>query len=158
MAHTDLTSYLVDIPLFKNLSEEEIQSVDAYMGLVEYQAGETVFNEGDAGEFVCFVIEGTLSVTKKAHSGEPAEIARLSKGKAIGEMALIDTLPRSATITADTAVTLSVLRSRDYKALRENHPHIAIKLLTHIARNLSLSLRRASGSLADTVNALSQHQ
>ncbi len=145
----NIADVLVNIPLFKGLSEEELQTIDQYMGILEFDPGEVVFKEGDPGDFVCFVLDGKLNVMKKSMGGEQSSVAQMTQGRAIGEMSIVDTLPRSATVIADTKCTLSVLRKADYERMIRDDPHIGIKLISHIARTLSFNLRRATGRLAD---------
>jgi CRP/FNR family cyclic AMP-dependent transcriptional regulator len=148
MADSNL-DFLSTLPLFQELSLQEISILDQYLGLLELGAGDIVFDEGDSGEFVCFVVDGELEVSKKAFSGESSVITRLVKGQTIGEMALVDKLPRSATVTACSPSSLTVLSRRDFEELTVQSPEIAIKILKYLARRLSLNLRKTSNQMSD---------
>ncbi len=140
---------LDDFVLFQDLSSEELLALDDYLGIMELPSGEVVFSEGDRGEFVCFVIDVELEVLKKPISGGENLLATLAKGDAIGEMALVDHMPRSATVRATTPATLTVLSKVEFEALLEKAPATGIRILQHIAHGLSVNLRRTSNRLTD---------
>lgn len=142
---------LSNIPLFSDLSLEEINTIDQYLSNMEVQAGDTIFNENDDGDFVCFVTKGTLDVLKKNISNELVSISQVNKGRAIGEMALVDNLKRSATVKARTNATLTLLTRNQFEIMQETHPKISNKILLYIARALSLNLRRTSNQLSDSL-------
>lgn len=100
---------ILNIPIFSRLRNDELRNVKKYFNLLELIPGETVFEEGDNGDYVCFVVEGSLDVLKKTGEGESVVISTLKKGGSIGEMAVIDQLPRSATVKAITKTTLLTL-------------------------------------------------
>jgi CRP-like cAMP-binding protein len=151
MADTDI-EFLSNLPLFQELSLDEIAILDQHLGLLELAKNDTVFDEGEGGGFVCFVVDGELEVLKKSPNGESAMITRLGKGQAIGEMALIDELPRSATVKARRPSSLTVLSRKEFEALTAQSPEIAIKILKYLARSLSLSLRKTSNRLTDSLD------
>ena len=90
-----------------------------------------------------------LDVIKDAASGERAQISELSAGDSIGEMAVVDNFPRSATVVAKTPATLLTMTSTDFNQLLKDHPEVGITILKAIARILSINLRKTSSQLAD---------
>jgi CRP-like cAMP-binding protein len=88
-----------------------------------------VFEEGDRGDYVCFVVEGSLDVLKKSETGEEILISTLSKGRSIGEMSVIDDLPRSATIKARTKSTLLTLSRENFDYILAEHSTIGVKII-----------------------------
>lgn len=137
------------IPIFAKLKDDELRIVEKQMNLIEVVPGETVFEEGDRGYYVCFVVDGALDVLKKSENSEDIVITTLSKGRSIGEMAVIDELPRSATVRARTKATLLTLSREKFNDILEEHTAIGIKILKGITRLLSLSLRKTSTRLVD---------
>ena len=142
---------LANMPLFKELKGPDLAIIANYMNIIDLKEDDTVFKEGDKGDYVCFVVDGKLDVMKKSDKGSDCVINTLSKGRSIGEMSIIDDFPRSATIKAHTKATLVTLNRERFNYILEQHPKIGIKLLKGIARLLSLHLRRTSGQLADTL-------
>jgi len=150
----DRNEQLNRIPLFQGLSLEEIAVLDQYLGEMELAAGEAVFREGEKGDFVCFVTAGELEVIKQSLNAGVTTMALLGKGRSIGEMALIDELPRSATVQARSDARLTLLSRSAFEALSREAPEIGIKILKHLARSLSLSLRRTSNTLSDSLDLM----
>jgi len=100
-----------------------------------------------------FIVDGLLEVTKRADNGENIVLARLTKGCSIGEMALIDKSPRSASVLAQQATTLVTLTEKGLDLLAEKQPMTGIKFIKKIARLLSLNMRRTSSRLADLMQS-----
>lgn len=146
---------LVSIPMFDSLGPDELRVVSAQMNFVDLRPGEILFKEGDKGDYVCFVAEGSLDVVKKSKKGHDANLATLTKGRSIGEMAMIDDFPRSATVRARTAAALVLLTRKGFDRILEEQPAIGIKLLKGISRLLSQNMRKTSSRLADYMLPLS---
>ena len=140
---------LINIPIFEGLSTDELRVIAKYMNLVDVNAEDIVFNEGDAGDYVCFVVDGTLDVVKKSETGDSTVISTLSKGRSIGDMAVIDEFPRSATVKARTKATLIRFSQENFNYIVERYPNIGVKILKGVSRLLSLNLRKTSSRLAD---------
>jgi len=144
-----IVDFLIGIRLFDKFQADELGIVARYMNFIEINKGEILFKEGDKGDYVCFVADGTLEVVKQAVTGESVVITELSRGRSIGEMSVIGDFPRSATVKALGEAKLIVLTQRSFESLLEEEPKIGIKVLKGISRLLSLSLRDTSGRLAD---------
>jgi len=145
----DILDLLINIPLFDSLVADELAVVVKSMNVVDAPKGETVFKEGERGDFVCFVADGILEVWKRSETGEPVVLSTLSKGRSMGEMSILDNFPRSATVRARTKATLVTLSRANFDDILEKNPRIGIKILKGLARLLSLNLRKTSSRLAD---------
>lgn len=155
-----MSQFIIDflihnIPIFDSLSEEEIKIIEKYLTFSEVFPGEIVIKEGDSGDHICFVVDGSLDVLKKSGTGESIAISTLSKGRSIGEMAVIDDLPRSATVKARTKATLVTLSRENFNHILEEHSRIGVKILKGIARLVSLNLRKTSNRLLEYMLPLS---
>ncbi len=144
-----LLDSLSAIPLFAPLTNEELKQLAKYMFFLDFKEGDVVFREGDKGSYVCFVADGGLKVSKRNKSGEETVITTLRKGHSIGEMAVIDDFPRSATVRAAEPSKLITLTRKNFESFVENHPATGNKILKGIARLLSIHLRKTSIQLAD---------
>ncbi|MBW1990513.1 MAG: cyclic nucleotide-binding domain-containing protein [Deltaproteobacteria bacterium] len=144
-----LIKSLSSIPLFSTLSSEELKNLAKYMFFLDYQEGDVVFKEGDKGSYMCFLIEGSLSVSTRSKGEGDTELSIIEKGRPVGEMAVIDDFPRSATVRAKTNSRLLTLSRKNFESLLENHPETGIKVLKGIARLVCINLRRTSVELAD---------
>lgn len=146
-------SFLENLAIFSSLNVDELSTLARHMSYIHLQRGEYLFVEGDPGTFLGFVVNGILEIQKRRESGEYVTLARLTKGASIGEMALIDKSPRSATVIARQAAILVTLTDRAFDLLAEKHPSLAIKMIRKVARLLSLNMRRTSSKLADLLQA-----
>jgi CRP/FNR family cyclic AMP-dependent transcriptional regulator len=142
-------SFLISLPIFSSFNVDELSILAKHMSFIHLQLEEHLFIEGDQGTFMGFVVNGILEVQKKAETGENMTLARLTRGGSIGEMALIDRSPRSATVVAKQATTMVTLTEKGFDLLAEKHPQIGIMVIKKIARLLSLNMRRTSSKLAD---------
>ncbi len=149
MSQAIIEFLILNIPILGTLKDKELMVIEKYLNFIELTPGEIVFEEGDPGDFVCFVVEGSLDVVKTSETGEDIVISTLSKGRSIGEMAVIDELPRSATVKARTKATLLTLSRENFEYILSEHSNIGVKILKGIARLLSLNLRKTSSRLAD---------
>ena len=139
--------FLITLPLFDSFDIEELSALARHMSFV--QRGEFLFVEGDKGTFMGFVVQGLIEVMKKSEIGENVVIARLTKGSSVGEMALIDKSPRSATVMARQPTTMVTLTEKGFEIVMNQYPALAIKFIQKVARLLSLNMRRTSSKLAD---------
>lgn len=146
-------SFLINLPIFTSLDVDELSVLAKHTSFIHLQRGEHLFVEGDKGTFMGFVANGILEVQKRSDTGENIIIARLTKGSSIGEMALIDKSPRSATVIARQASTMVTLTDKGFDMLADKHPALAIKVIKKIARLLSMNMRRTSSKLVDLMQS-----
>lgn len=144
-----IVDHLIYLPLFDGLKGNELKAIAQSMNIFEIAQGEILFKEGDKGDYVCFVVDGAMDIIKESPPKGSVVIASLSKGRSIGEMAIIDKFPRSASVRARTKVTYITLTQKGFDTILKNYPEIGIKILKGISRLLSLNLRRTSSQLAE---------
>ena len=140
---------LTDLPMFDQIRSDELKILARHMNFMDFEPKEVIFSEGDKGDFLCFITKGALDVLKRNDKGKNIIIASLGKGRSIGEMALIDDFPRSATVRAINHSTLLILRRKGFEEVLEQHPQIGVKLLKGIAKLVSMNMRKTSSLLAD---------
>ena len=100
---------LSGIPIFADLDTDELNTVSDHMHVSRFEAGDLVFSEGDPGDEVCFVVDGTLDVLKLYDGKLEKKIAVKAPGGSIGEMAVIGNFSRTATVKSRTDSTLLTL-------------------------------------------------
>jgi len=144
-----VSDFLLNTPFFDGLKTNEIENIAKHLSFIELSKDEILFREGEKGNCVCFVVEGTLDVIKQSLTGESVIITALHRGRSIGEMSVIDDFPRSATVKARTQVKLVILTREGFDLLLKENPQVGIKILKKISRLLSLNLRKTSSRLAD---------
>jgi PPM family protein phosphatase len=115
---------LARMPLFRPLNDREILRVLQVTDVSNYGNGETIISEGDKGEELFIVLSGHAKVMRNG-----AELATLNAGDHFGEMALVRSQPRSATVLSDGSSELMVIRRTEFfEILRKEH-QLAVKLL-----------------------------
>ena len=125
-----------------------------YIETMELSAGEILFEEGEKGDYVCFIISGSLEVMKMTTwQNLTTVIATLYEGSCIGEMALIDHAPRSASIRAYEKTKLAILTQKAFDVMVESEPELGVNILKGVAQTISDNLRATTDKLADEVAA-----
>ena len=142
-----ITDLLIKVPMFAGLDADELQIIEKQIKFIEIEQGETLFKEGDQGEYVCFVVDGRLEVTKKTVTGENFVLNTLARGQSVGEMSIIDKRPRSATVRAKTKATLFTLDRNDFEVIMKEYSGIGMKVLKGLSLLLSKKLRQTSSRL-----------
>jgi serine/threonine protein phosphatase PrpC len=130
---------LRSLSLFHHLSYSELLQVIPLCEPLEVPAGHTLMREGELGDAMYVVIEGEVTV----HRGD-AEVARLGAGRHVGEMALVDNRPRSASVTTSTASNIIRLERTAFFELLRADPVLAVKLLWNIIQSLSAMVRTSN--------------
>ncbi len=121
---------------FSDMSEEEVSIFLRMCKQEAYDEGNKIFSEGDSADHFYLMVSGEIIISIK---GE--EVTRLEAGEVFGEMALLESIPRTATATAGQH---SVLFYIPVKALSSNMPSLAYKVLLGVAEQMSARLREAT--------------
>ena len=129
---------------FSHVTSEQLEVVMEKMEQVQLAHENTLFREGNAGDYVCFILDGALEVIKSSKGGAGNVIATLVAGSSIGEMALIDGQPRSASVRSLGSSQLAVLTKSTFDQLVEEEPLISVNILKGLAAVLSDNLRETS--------------
>jgi serine/threonine protein phosphatase PrpC/CRP-like cAMP-binding protein len=132
------------MPLFRHLTYQELVRVMNIVDVRDFAVGAKVIDEGEDGDEMFIVLTGTVGV----HSGD-TKIATLGPGQHFGEMALVDKVPRSASIKAAEDTKLMVMRRRDFFDIVRKDHDVAVKLLWSFLGVLTERLRRTSRDLGD---------
>jgi CRP-like cAMP-binding protein len=153
---TKYTDKLKKFPLFGNLSEKDLDDFAALLEEVKAPEGSDIITEGETGSDMYFLIEGNVDIIKTTIFGDKFICASLGSetGCVFGEMALLDSDERSATVRARQAcVTLKISRN-DFDKYAESHPSAGVSLLKFIGINLVRNIRRENENLNMVYQAL----
>lgn len=133
------------LDVLSSMSEDEIALLAPALERRTFGKGEIVFREGDEGHELFIITRGSASVKMSLPGADRStRLVTFAPGTVFGEIALLDTERRSATVEADDAMTCYVLPDGAFRRLSTDHPGVAIKLLTNLGRELSGRLRRAN--------------
>jgi CRP-like cAMP-binding protein len=124
-------------PLFEGLSKKDLTELARFTEDMEVGAGKVLCREGELGYEFFVIVDGEVDVTQKGK-----HIATRGAGDFIGEIALIEKVHRTATVTAKTPLRFFLLTRQSFWSLIEQHPQVERKILTTLARRV-LSDRQA---------------
>src|ERR687893_2935594 len=119
-------------PLFEGLSKKELTQLARVSEDLEIPEGTTLTKEGEIGHEFFVIIEGDAQIKRKGRS-----IGARGAGDFIGEIALIEQIPRTATVTAKTPLRVFVLTSKDFHHLLEENPNVERKVLRALAKRVA---------------------
>lgn len=141
---TRATELLQTFQAFVRLDADDARCVVAYMREVGYARGALLFAAGDqsGSSYLLLVLEGEVAVDAGGNGPRGAvPISVLGAGSVLGEMALLDGAPRSATCTALSAIQAAGLSRRGLERLIDEHPKVAAKLMAGLMQRMSERLR-----------------
>jgi CRP/FNR family cyclic AMP-dependent transcriptional regulator len=127
-SRTKHLEHLAEIPLFSALSKKDLGRIAKASNEIAVDTGHVLVDQGDAGREAFVLIDGTATVHRNGK-----KIGTLHAGDAIGELALLDHGPRTATVTAATPLTALVLSAREFAGVLEEVPGLSQKLLGQLA-------------------------
>ena len=124
--------HLTAVPLFADLDSKELDAVGALVTQIDAKDGEVLMTEGGYASEMYIVVHGTLIVTA---DGE--QVAVLTDGDFVGELALLTHTHRNATVTAQGRAELLHIDRPSFASLLAEVPQIAVKMLPIIAQRAS---------------------
>ncbi len=127
---------IAQVPLFSDLSQRELQVLAANCREREYPTDATLMREGETGVGLFVLISGRVRVFQQAAGGDIRELGTFERGAVLGEMSLLDDLPRTATVAALEPTRALVIPVWDFRAVLRESPDIGIKLLAVMSRRL----------------------
>jgi CRP-like cAMP-binding protein len=137
----DLRKSLHSIPLFKDLSKSDLNSLIKILHNRTFVGGEFIFYRGDPGIGLYIIRDGEVEIRRENSNGETKILAEYAKGDFFGELALVDGEKRSANAIAKTNCKISVFFKPDLDEFIEKYPRKGIKILTGISNMIALRLR-----------------
>ncbi len=117
------------IPLFGGCTDKELGEIKKLADEVDIKNGDVIVRQGAFGQDVFVLLTGSVTVS---HGG--VEVAQLAAGSHFGELAPLDHLPRSATVTALSDARLLVFGAREFSTLLGAHPTVSRKMMSDLAQ------------------------
>ena len=127
----DRQRLLAQVALFSACTDKELDRLARHAEIVDFRAGDVLMTEGETGHEFYVLIDGEVGVTREGET-----VAKLGPGGYVGEQALLDPGPRTATITALRDVQAVLLSSREFYAAIDDVPGLSRKLLAGMAHRL----------------------
>jgi CRP-like cAMP-binding protein len=132
---------LQNVPIFAGLEDAALDLLWERVKESQVPAGTVIVQEGEVGNRFYVVGRGTVRVCKKLGQADETELAKLGPTDFFGEMCILETLPRCASVQAMDDTTLYSLTSLTFLHLYETMPRQYSILVLNIARDLSRRLR-----------------
>lgn len=119
------------VPLFTACTDRELGRIASLGDEIRIDAGKMLTREGAPGREFFVIAEGRAKATLRKR-----KLASFGRGDCFGEMALLDQGPRTATIVAETPMTLFVFEPRGFASMLDSTPPVARKILRALAERL----------------------
>ena len=144
--HAQRVAILSQTPVFAGLPRRLLGRLAVQFFEKRYAEGEVIFHEGDPGKGLFVVLDGEVEIVQETKEGE-RRLASLGPSTAFGELALIDDLPRAATVRASAPSRLLILYRSHFEALVASDRGIALVIMQNLLRTLAGYVRAANGAL-----------
>ncbi|MBN1146823.1 MAG: cyclic nucleotide-binding domain-containing protein [Anaerolineales bacterium] len=139
----ELRRVLQGVDLFEGLRDDELDKVAEICSEKRYRPGELIAHEGEIGDEMFIIAEGFVEVLLGERPSASARVVvSLGSGQIIGEMALLDQGPRSASVRATSEPTIvQVIQRKDFERLCHDNTNIGYIVMHNLAADLSFKLR-----------------
>jgi len=152
------TEFLIKLPLFGGIKIENMEKIKHLLQIETYAQGENIIKEGETGNKLYIIIEGSVEILKKnpLNKHQEQKIATLAKGDNFGEMELIDIQARVATVKTMTKTTVCSLSNKDLYSIEKWDSGSFVLIIMNLAREISRRLRKMDNLMANlsmTINS-----
>jgi hypothetical protein len=127
--------FLRQVPIFRRLEPEDLESIARLAREHLYPAGERLCQEGELGDELYVLVEGTVEVSKQ-REGRSHSLRTLQAGQHLGELAILREQPRSASAHAVSETRCLVLSGDALRSILEDRPEVGLALLESLAEQL----------------------
>jgi CRP-like cAMP-binding protein len=128
MPREQYLDHLASVPLFTGFTTAELRDVAKATVELNLDQGKEFVSQGEVGREAFIIVEGTADVLRSG-----TKIATLGPGAVVGELALLDHGPRTASVVAATPLTVLVLGPREFSGLLDEVPTLTHKILANLA-------------------------
>ena len=153
------SEFLTYVPIFSELGNDALEKIEKIGSRKAYEKNAVVLMEEDAGTALFVIVKGKVKVSRNSGDGREVILTILGESDFFGEMAILDGLTRSATVTAIDESELFIIQRNDFLNLLYEHPEVSVALLQELTRRLrnadmkikALSLKDAEGKVATVI-------
>jgi CRP/FNR family transcriptional regulator, cyclic AMP receptor protein len=149
----DTASLLARVPVFDELGPDDLRRVADLTVPRRFEAGESVFREGDDSD-TCYVVHSGHARALREHpDGRQITLATFGPGDIFGELAMFDDERRSATVEATDSLEVLGILGGDMRRLLRRHPDMAVMLVIALGRRLRAANERLARQSFQTVQS-----
>ena len=164
MPQTTETAIFENVPLFAGLADRELDVLQQHAKLRTYPRNTVVINEGDEASTLYVILSGQVKVFLSNEEGKEIVVNMQGAGEHFGELALIDSAPRSASVMTVKQSRLASISKPDFRKVLAEHPDIAFLLIKNLAGRVrvlsenvrTLALLDVYGRVAKTLLSLAR--
>lgn len=131
MARDEKIDLLRTVPLFSGMRDRELERVAALADIVDLPADRQIMKQGDRGAEMFVMVSGSARIERDGES-----LSECGVGDVLGEIALLDGGPRTATVTLTQPSRMLVLARREFRELMDEFPEVRLQVLEAAARRL----------------------
>ena len=135
---------LASIPMFSDLHDDELQTIESHAASKSYPKNSIIINEGDNTNSLYIILSGKVKAFLSNEDGKEVILIMLKEGDYFGELSILDSAPRSASIMTMESCKFSIISKENFDKVMDKHPDIARKIvgeLTRTIRRLTDSVR-----------------
>ncbi len=129
---SDTHAHFRNLPIFAGCDEQQLEEIDRLADEVNVEAGRTVLRQGDLGQEFALIVSGEADIVK-----DGAVVARIGPGDYFGEIALLDSITRTASVVAATDLVLEVIDRRGFNTLLDDLPSLSRAMLKGMAQRMA---------------------
>ncbi|MEO8361349.1 MAG: cyclic nucleotide-binding domain-containing protein [Vicinamibacteria bacterium] len=154
--HRRIAEHLKTSPLFAGLEPVAIESLSSICRVQRVLTGQAIVEEGSVGDAMFVLMRGRVRVEKRTPSDDRYTVTFLSheKGDFFGELGLLDSDRRSATVTAESECEVIVIERERFLHFGDSNTAAGLSITRRIASNLATRLRRANDDVITLFAAL----
>lgn len=154
-----VSEFLTYVPIFSELENDALEKIEKIGSRKAYTKNDVILMEEDAGTALFVIVKGKVKVSRNSNDGREVILTILGESDFFGEMAILDGLTRSATVTAIDESELFLIQRNHFLNLLYEHPEVSVALLQELTRRLrnadmkikALSLKDAEGKVATVI-------
>lgn len=153
VSHIGALDLMRRTPIFTGLSDPALEVLGRHVRMLDYEPGNVVITEGTLGDMLYLIAEGAVEVVKGLETPDETILAKLERHDFFGEMCVIESVARSASIRAvEDPTELVALHTSDLYRLFRSMPEQYAILLLNISRDICRRLRRVDELYAAKAN------
>ena len=149
VADHDKLATLSKSTLCRGMDKGDVQKLAPFFQCYRVEEDSPIYEEGDVEAFLCLIVSGEINIIK----GEDKVISTLGEGCTVGEMTIIDDLPRSASAVAATEAVVYAITRTSLNEIFSKSLYLWANLIFNISINISLRLRKTSEMLSHYMNS-----
>jgi hypothetical protein len=142
------------VPILGDLDAEDLEELATIVEERRVDAGKDLFREGDAGDAVYLIVKGTVRVIVGGGDRPERTINELGPGQCIGEMAVLDASPRSATVRATDRVRTLRVPGEGFKRVMSERPEMSAAIVAELVKRMRSMMAQQTGAPGGSLMAI----